>query len=648
MSTIVLRSVKGSPLTNAEVDSNFSNLNTDKLEAATTATLTNKTINLTSNTLVATSAQIAAAVTDETGTGALVFANSPTLVTPALGTPASGVVTNLTGTASININGTVGATTANTGAFTTLTTTGNVTLGDASTDTVTVNGYMGVGGGPLNYVGLRVTGSVLGNADQYGISSSVASSSGATSSFSSAVFTPTTAAASFTVANVHGLLLQNATKGAGSTITNQHGVQVNDQTQGTNNYGITSLVSSGTNKWNIYASGTAANYFAGNVGIGTTSPSAKLDVLSSGTSAETIAEFGNGNISNGLTIQTNGNLDWGFNATNRNLTFSTSQSERLRITSAGNVGIGTSTVTDKLQVQTSSSGATPVLLSLVNNTGGAVNATGVKLWMSGRADSATNRGVYLEAITTNTTNAHDLAFAISASGAAPTERMRITSDGNVGIGTSSPSRILTVNGERAQFNQSLAGISTPLQIRNGSATTNGRGGGIEFVGPSNTFGRIEGFWSGTDEQMRLFSTGSTTFSTAATERMRIDSTGNVGIGTSSPSQKLDVAGAVKSSGEMFSDGGDISITSGATSTIKTLASAFNNTETYMLTVIGRGGNNAWRLSAIVFGGDLSAANTFKITTLANSNVTAAFSGADLQLTNTGSTATLRWRLLRLA
>jgi hypothetical protein len=67
------------------------------------------------------SANLAAAVSDETGTGALVFANSPTLVTPALGTPSSGVVTNLTGTASININGTVGATTANTGAFTTLT-----------------------------------------------------------------------------------------------------------------------------------------------------------------------------------------------------------------------------------------------------------------------------------------------------------------------------------------------------------------------------------------------------------------------------------------------------------------------------------------------------------------------------------------------
>jgi len=62
-----------------------------------------------------------------TGSGSVVLATSPTLVAPALGTPASGIVTNLTGTASININGTVGATTASTGAFTTISATGVIT-----------------------------------------------------------------------------------------------------------------------------------------------------------------------------------------------------------------------------------------------------------------------------------------------------------------------------------------------------------------------------------------------------------------------------------------------------------------------------------------------------------------------------------------
>lgn len=44
-----------------------------------------------------TSSQLAASLTDETGSGAAVFATSPTLVTPALGTPASGTLTNATG-----------------------------------------------------------------------------------------------------------------------------------------------------------------------------------------------------------------------------------------------------------------------------------------------------------------------------------------------------------------------------------------------------------------------------------------------------------------------------------------------------------------------------------------------------------------------
>jgi hypothetical protein len=49
------------------------------------------------------SANLAAALTDETGSGAAVFATSPTLVTPALGTPSSGVGTNITGIPNNNV-----------------------------------------------------------------------------------------------------------------------------------------------------------------------------------------------------------------------------------------------------------------------------------------------------------------------------------------------------------------------------------------------------------------------------------------------------------------------------------------------------------------------------------------------------------------
>ena len=79
----------------------------------------------------------------------------------------------------------------------------------------------------------------------------------------------------------------------------------------------------------------------GNLGIGTASPAKKLHVKSSNSdTAESVAQFGNGDIDGGLEIKTNGNggasLDWGFNAVNsRNLVFDTNQTERMRITSTG-------------------------------------------------------------------------------------------------------------------------------------------------------------------------------------------------------------------------------------------------------------------------------------------------------------------------
>lgn len=71
------------------------------------------------------SANLAAALTDETGTGAAVFANSPTLVTPNLGTPSALVGTNITGTAAgLSIGGNA-ATSTNSGTSGSFTITGN-------------------------------------------------------------------------------------------------------------------------------------------------------------------------------------------------------------------------------------------------------------------------------------------------------------------------------------------------------------------------------------------------------------------------------------------------------------------------------------------------------------------------------------------
>lgn len=88
-------------------------------------------------TLIAPTTNVDRTVTMPDQTGTIYISGG------ALGTPSSGTVTNLTGTASININGTVGATTPNTGAFTTLTTAGNANLGNSATGQTYITRFSG-------------------------------------------------------------------------------------------------------------------------------------------------------------------------------------------------------------------------------------------------------------------------------------------------------------------------------------------------------------------------------------------------------------------------------------------------------------------------------------------------------------------------
>jgi hypothetical protein len=171
-----------------------------------------------------------------------------------------------------------------------ITSAGNVGIGTSSpanalsvTGAMDVSSNMGVGGGTAPNVGVytRYVGS--GATTQYGLLTDFTGSAAATAAIHGTYSRAQTAAAAFTSPLVTAFYAANALKGSGSTITNLHGLYIADQTAGTNNYGITSTVTSDTNKWNIYASGTAANYFAGNVGIGTTSPASVLHLTGAAT-----------------------------------------------------------------------------------------------------------------------------------------------------------------------------------------------------------------------------------------------------------------------------------------------------------------------------------------------------------------------------
>ena len=87
-----------------------------------------------------------------------------------------------------------------------------------------------------------------------------------------------------TVTNAYQFFTQDAGLGTGgsNTITNLFGYFAADMSSGTNDYAFYSNLSAGTNKWGFYSAGTANNYFNGSVGIGITAPTSKLHVVGDG------------------------------------------------------------------------------------------------------------------------------------------------------------------------------------------------------------------------------------------------------------------------------------------------------------------------------------------------------------------------------
>jgi len=183
--------------------------------------------------------------------------------------------------------------------------------------------------------------------------------------------------------------------------------------------------------------------------------------------------------------------------------FQTNGGERMRINSAGNIGIGTTSPAYRLDVQAAAGVAVRVRNTF--NTDDAYFLAQSTLGSALFGINATGQYLY-------TGDAIPTLFYNSG-----TERMRITSAGNVGIGTTSPASALQIGSVG----------STGYSVGNGLAFGDGTRAGALNVDSNGT---------------TLYSSTNLIFSPGTTEAVRITSSGNVGIGTTSPSYKLDVRG----------------------------------------------------------------------------------------------------------
>jgi hypothetical protein len=133
---------------------------------------------------------------------------------------------------------------------------GNVSIGSTTT-------------GQSFYVSKNITGSTFAS----GIYAGATIQSDVTSRGSSYISVLATAASAFTLTNMPHYAAYQGTIGAGSTVTSQFGFFVDSSLTGAaNNFGFYGNIASGTNRYNFYAAGTADNYFAGRVSIGTLPP----------------------------------------------------------------------------------------------------------------------------------------------------------------------------------------------------------------------------------------------------------------------------------------------------------------------------------------------------------------------------------------
>jgi len=341
-----------------------------------------------------------------------------------------------------------------------------------------------------------------------------------------------------TVSTISGLTLSNVTISSGNvTISN---VTTTNVSATTANISGTANVSTLAVVINATIGGNAT--VTGNVGIGTSSPAGNLQISGSGDRSLLVT----GGISGTVSVQLGDSAAAGQGGMSYDnavdaLFLKSAGSERMRIDSSGNVGIGgISTINAKLEIATNNNAGLALNTLRFTDTDTAINLGQEIGSVEFYTSDATNVGVAskIMAVSEGSSGVLGLTFSTGSS-ASITERMRIDSSGNVGLGGVTPAAWGS-SFKALQINYSaIWGNPANTTIR---FSTNTYNNGTNFIYLTSNFATYYAQDSGTHA---WFNAPSGTAATTATftQAMTLDASGRLGIGVTSPTRTLDISAA---------------------------------------------------------------------------------------------------------